>query len=145
MKKLVLIISLVVAGFLKVSANDADLFTYDKSAVQTTLSELSVLESYVVEHPALAIVNVTKTGTVMVNGIELFINPFVNGSEGGPLGIPSFLWGCVFGVAGLLVVYLVTNGDHEQVMKALWGCITITVIGIVVDVIVVAAEAANTN
>lgn len=129
MKKLLLILSLVVAGFLKVSASDADLFKYDKSAVQTSLSELSVLESYVVEHPALAVVNVTKTGTFMVNGIELFTSSYSGGEI--PLGIPAFLWGCVFSWVGLLVVYVVTNNDHEQVHKALMGCIVSGVVWII--------------
>jgi hypothetical protein len=121
MKKLILIAALVVAGFFKVSANDVDLFSYDKSAVQTALSELNVLESYVIEHPALAIVQTSENGTMMVNGIKLYSNPFDNGG-GLPLGIPAFLWGCVLDWVGILVVYLVTNNDHEQVRKAIWGC-----------------------
>ena len=39
------------------------------------------------------------------------------------LGIPGFWWGCVLGPVGILVVYLVTENDKEEVKKALYGCI----------------------
>ncbi len=38
-----------------------------------------------------------------------------------PLGIPSFLWGCILGVIGILLVYILTDGDKLETKKALWG------------------------
>jgi len=125
MKKLLLILALVVAGFLKVSATNADLFTYDKSAVTAALSELTVLESYVVEHPALAIVTHSDNGTLMINGITLYTtSPY----DGGPLIVPAFWWGCVFGPIGILIVYVVTNNDHEAVRRSVMGCVVWAVV-----------------
>jgi len=47
-----------------------------------------------------------------------------------PLGIPSFLWGFILGVIGILIVYLITeNGDETK--KALWGCLAFTVLWVV--------------
>ena len=40
----------------------------------------------------------------------------------GPAGIPAFLWGCVLGWIGILVVYLVTE-DSDETKKALYGCL----------------------
>lgn len=123
MKKLLLIISLILTGFLKVSANNADLFRYDKSAVQTALSELSVLEIYVVEHPALAIVNQTKNGTLMVNGIELYQNNTL-GPNNFPFGFWSIFWGCGLGCVGVLVVYIFTHSTdpaNRQTLMAVEG------------------------
>ena len=40
----------------------------------------------------------------------------------GPVDIPSFIWGCVAGPVGVLVVYLVTE-DNDETKKALLGCI----------------------
>ncbi len=146
MKKFLLIITLAVAGLLKVSASDADLFSYDKSAVQSALSELSVLETYVVEHPAIAVVNVTKSGSYMINGIELFANPLMGGGDI-PLGVPAFFWGCILGVVGVAIVYFVTNGDRDQVRKAIYGCIPWVVIVLFYfllwDAIFVTAKAAT--
>lgn len=45
-------------------------------------------------------------------------------TDNGPvLGIPSFLWGCVLGLAGLIIVYIVTDNNREEVKKAFTGCL----------------------
>ncbi|MFB6316982.1 hypothetical protein [Saccharicrinis sp. FJH54] len=51
-----------------------------------------------------------------------------DGEMGPPLGIPSFLWGCVFGIVGLVLVYFLTDQDRDETRKALWGCIIATLI-----------------
>jgi zinc transporter ZupT len=57
------------------------------------------------------------------------------------LGIPSFLWGCVFGIVGVLVVYLMTDENKDQTKKAFFGCIAGSLIGTVLYVVVFAAAA----
>jgi hypothetical protein len=42
--------------------------------------------------------------------------------------VSGFWWGCCLGVVGLLVVYLVTDHDKDQVRKALIGCVISTLI-----------------
>lgn len=42
---------------------------------------------------------------------------------GPPLGVPSFLWGCAFGVVGIIVVYIFTDENEAELKKALNGCI----------------------
>ncbi len=54
--------------------------------------------------------------------IQLFPMGMAQNDEA-PLGIAPFLWGCVLGWVGLLVVYLVTDGDKAQTKKALTGCL----------------------
>ena len=51
-----------------------------------------------------------------------------DGEVGPPLGIPSFLWGCLLSWVGLLIVYFLTDRDKDETRKALWGCIISTVI-----------------
>ncbi|MFB6316983.1 hypothetical protein [Saccharicrinis sp. FJH54] len=46
-----------------------------------------------------------------------------SGVDGPPLGIPSFLWGCLLSWVGLLLVYLLTEENKDETRKALWGCI----------------------
>jgi hypothetical protein len=118
------------AFFSQINANDAELFSYDKGAVQSAVSELTTLENYVAQNPLLSVNELIKTGSLMVNGLMLSSSPF--GMAGGepPLGIPSFLWGCVFGVVGLLIVYIATDKDGVEVKKALWGCVTGTAVSI---------------
>lgn len=127
MKRLFIISCLVLAGFLQVQASDADLFSYDKTAVTTALADLSAIENYVAQHPAITIADLTKTGNMVVNGIDISASPFSMFGEP-PLGIPSFLWGCIFWVPGLLVVYIATDQDKDESKKALWGCVAETVV-----------------
>lgn len=51
-----------------------------------------------------------------------------DGGSAPPLGIPSFLWGCVFGIVGLALVYFLTDMDRDETRKALWGCVIATLI-----------------
>ena len=55
--------------------------------------------------------------------------PLSSESEvGPPLGIPSFLWGCLLSWVGLLIVYFLTDRDRDESRKALWGCIISTLL-----------------
>lgn len=47
---------------------------------------------------------------------------------GPPLGIPSFLWGCLLSWVGLLIVYFLTDRDKDETRKALWGCLISTLL-----------------
>ena len=122
MKKMIIFCAIILAGYLNVEANDADLFKYDKTAVNNSLSELTTLESYFAEHPALTNVSETANGNLMINGIELTANP-MQGRVWGPVPFPYF-WGCVFGPIGVLVVMAGTNGDRRAEWFAMEGCIT---------------------
>ncbi len=121
MKKIMIIISLILAGYLKVAANNADLFTYDKAAVQNSLADLNVLETYVTQHPALAVIHESGNGSVFVNGIELTSTPMQRGGWG-PVPYP-FFWGCVLGPIGLVIVMGGTNGNQRATYFAAEGCV----------------------
>ncbi|MFB6342734.1 hypothetical protein ACE1ET_13480 [Saccharicrinis sp. FJH62] len=55
-----------------------------------------------------------------------------------PLGIPSFLWGCVFGVVGIIIVYIFTDENKVELKKALNGCVVGYVVPTVVYILVYA-------
>jgi Na+/proline symporter len=125
MKKLFLLLCLMGAGLSQMRANDAALFSYDRNAMETAISSVAAIENFVAQNPEISINDLAKTGNLLVNGVDINTNPFgLNGEP--PLGISSFLWGCIFGWVGLLVVYIATDNDKEQVKKALWGCVTAT-------------------
>jgi hypothetical protein len=114
MKKLIL---LAVAMLLVVSSNtfasNADLFSYDEQSMTEMFADLNELEAYVASNNDVS---------------AAALNPFGFLGEP-PLGVPSFLWGCVFGVVGLAIVYFVAE-DPVETKKALWGCVTSSVVGI---------------
>jgi hypothetical protein len=146
MKKLLLIVvtSLCFSAFTK--ANDADLFSYDKNAVNKELSDLQTLENYVNSNPGVTLTDLQNEQSSLIANIEFGINSLGNSfsSIEPALGVPSFLWGCVFGIVGVAIVYFVAD-DKEETKKAFKGCIVGTLVYIVCDVIYVVAVAASTS
>ncbi len=132
-KGLLLMLFAIIALTVQVQAGNADLFSYDKAAIETEFADLQTLEDYVYNHQSTTLTDLLASGSALVANLNLMgSNPFGPSLafDDPPLGIPSFIWGCVFGVAGLAVVYFVTE-DDEETKKALWGCITSTVVGVV--------------
>lgn len=103
-------------------AGNADLFSYDEDAVSSELADLTELENYVWTNPAATLSSLTEEGNSLLDGLKLF-SPFAMGMElEPPLGIPSFLWGCVFGVVGVALVYFIAE-DSDETKKAFFGCL----------------------
>ena len=122
---LLMVVGLFVA---KVSfAGSADLFNYDAKAVQSELSALNAVDQFVEQN------DVTYAQLLQMN------NPLASGLSYGTTGafgiqmlepvagIPSFVWGFCFGVAGIAVVYFVTE-DNDETKKAAYGCVAGTVV-----------------
>ncbi|MBK7094833.1 MAG: hypothetical protein IPH57_07260 [Saprospiraceae bacterium] len=105
-------------------ASDADLFKLDYNAVQTEFTELNQLGDMVASNPEITYSSLVETNGNLVTSINLAPESALPmGSGNQVLGIPSFLWGCVFSVAGLLVVYISTEQDKEETKKAFYGCL----------------------
>jgi hypothetical protein len=126
MKKLLL--TLCIGSFITLfaSANNADLFSYDADEVNQELVQLQNLEDYVSVNPGITLTNLQAEDNDLVANLDLNLNnlggfPFAGGEP--PLGIPSFLWGCVFGVVGVALVYFLTDEDKAETKKALIGCV----------------------
>ncbi len=136
MKKLLVSVFLVLSASFTILANDADLFKLDYKAVQTEFSELNQLASMVTANADLTYTSLQLTNSNLVTSLRLVPESVLpDGTNNPVLGIPSFLWGCAFGVVGMLVVYLVSNQDMVETKKALWGCITWTAVVIVLDLV----------
>ncbi|MFW5804855.1 MAG: hypothetical protein ACOCWG_06455 [bacterium] len=149
MKKVLLVsfIFALVSG-VNLFAGNSDVFSFDKNKVEAELAELTELESFVEANQSVTLTDLMASGHALVAGLNLNMadpSGLLFGLGEPPLGIPSFLWGCVFGVVGLAIVYFVTD-DKEETKKALWGCITASAVSLVVSIIwmVVAAAAVTT-
>ncbi len=108
------------------SANNADLFSYDADEVHQELVQLQNLEDYVNANPGITLTNLQAEDNDLVANMNFALNnlsgfPFSGGEP--PLGIPSFLWGCVFGVVGVAIVYFVADQDKDETKKAFLGCV----------------------
>ncbi len=145
MKKTLILLFLVIMGTSSfVNASDADLFNYDRESVDMAMLELSLIESYITENPGANYADVMSLGLLSINGKD-FSNELLGYLGEPPLGIPSFLWGCVGGWVGLVVVYVATDNDQAEVKKALWGCVASTATVGVVYVIYAAAVLSATS
>ncbi len=120
--------SLILAGFFaiscfSVSANNSSLFSYDKAAVNAKMNNVSAVETYVNQNDGVTVSSMNADGQQLVAAANLSEENSLSSSLlDGPAGVPSFLWGCVLGPLGLLVVYLVTQ-DGDETKKSLYGCI----------------------
>lgn len=106
-----------------VFASNNELFNYDKVKLESAITDLNYLEKLVNENGQCNSAELLKNGTIDQQTFQNFNNPFgINGEP--PLGIPSFFWGCIFGVVGMVIVVIMTDKDKAELTKALYGCIT---------------------
>lgn len=109
-----------IAGY--AGSDRAELFAVDHQAVNAQMTELNRVENYVNEHPGTTLDALQQQNSSLLNNINLNSSTAFISSGDGPAGIPSFLWGCILGWIGILIVYLITE-DSEETKKALYGCI----------------------
>lgn len=137
MKKILFLPFLFLCVFSSYAENsNADLLI-NTTEVNSELSKLSALEKYLDAHPGSTLDNLKLENNQLVDANLLSSMAMPSGNQA--LGIPSFLWGCAFGVVGLAVVYFVTE-DNDETKKALWGCVTSTVAWTALYVFVIAAS-----
>jgi hypothetical protein len=115
---------------------DETIFSLDENQLNSVMQDLTNLENYVVQNNGVTYDLLASTSNDLIKNVDNSSTPMGMDNDGGsPLGISAFLWGCVLGWVGLLLVYIITNNDKPQVKKALTGCLVGTGIYIVFYVI----------
>lgn len=123
---------------------DESVFNLDEYALNSSMQELNDLENYLALNEGTTYNDLLTSGSELIANVSDSSSPMGMAQEGeAPLGIPAFLWGCVLGWVGLLVVYLVTDNDKAQVKKALTGCLVSTGVSIVLYIVLFAAAAST--
>ena len=125
MKKIILTLCAGLFVTLLASANNADLFKYDANQVNQEMTQLQAIEDYVAANPDMTLSGMQAENNALVSHLNLSSGDFggIGSLSGEPaLGIPSFLWGCVFGVVGVAIVYFVSE-DSDETKKAFLGCV----------------------
>lgn len=117
-----------------------DLAAFELNVVElnSAMQDLNELEVYLDQNQNVTFDDLEKSGSVLA--VDLDSNSVPAGNNG-PLGIPSFLWGCVFGAVGILLVYLISEKDMDETKKALWGCVASTAVVAVIYLVAGAATA----
>jgi hypothetical protein len=101
---------------------DESVLTLDESALNEAMQELNVLDEFLDENAGVTYADLESSESELIIGVENSTAPLgMPADSESPLGIPAFLWGCILGVIGILIVYIITDGDKDQTRKALWG------------------------
>ncbi len=125
---------------------DESVFNLDEDALSAAMNELNELENYLVMNEGTTYNDLVIADSELIANLSDSSSPMGMAQEGeAPLGIPAFLWGCVLGWVGLLVVYVITDNDRAQVKKALTGCLVSTAVSVVLYVVIFAAAATTTE
>lgn len=120
---------------------------FNESEIYDAFADVSDLDQYLALNDNKTFTDISQKNGTLLNGIASSTTlPLTASSDELVLGIPSFLWGCVFNVAGMVVVYLVLE-NKEETKKALYGCIASTVVWVALNFLVfaVATTAATTT
>lgn len=108
---------------LSIEASMSGVFDVDYQQIRLSFSEIDKVEKYVHTNPGTTFTDLERTRPELAERVEKHASlSYTTATAQGPIGIPSFLWGCVLGVIGILIVYLVSR-DSAETTSALWGCI----------------------
>jgi len=115
---------MVISGF----AAPVDL-EYKETSIDNAFAKVENLEKYLAEHPEATIESIKKDHPELLEGYELITTTETNllTTKEMPI-VGGFWWGCCLGIVGLGLVYFITDNDHDEVKKALWGCIISTIL-----------------
>ena len=101
-------------------ASSAEDFSFNESEFYSSFETLNEIDQVDENNPLISVDELKNVEGLSMEGLEAL--DFMNTFEP-PLGIPSFLWGCVLSWVGILVTYLVTDGDKHETKQALIGCV----------------------
>ena len=133
MKKYLFFFACLFAASTVAFAENDDVLRYDEVQIQAEFGRLNALEKHVTTHEGITLEDVKAHQAQLTEGIELETNAIasVMAATGEmPANIPPFWWGFCLGWVGLLLVYILTDNDRDQVKKAFTGCLIST--GIIV-------------
>ncbi|MCD6660273.1 MAG: hypothetical protein LT105_08935 [Lentimicrobium sp.] len=129
MKSLLLTLFAVFFSVTALIAGQADDFKIDRQKVQDEFADLSRLEQTVVVNDYLTLSEMKDNNLLSAEFASMNLSSSMMMESA--LGIPGFWWGCIFGPLGILVVYLVTDNDRDEVRSAFTGCIVGTAVSAV--------------
>ena len=143
-KILVVIIFLIVGNIVHAITLSADLFNYDESKISEEFKDLDILEKLLIENPGVTLNEIVEKNSayqyLLYTGSYF---PLGIAEISAPGKIPSFWWaftlsiigsytlyGAVAGPIAVGVVYFATDKDKGETKKAIYGCLTGTVLGL---------------
>ncbi|MFB6342735.1 hypothetical protein ACE1ET_13485 [Saccharicrinis sp. FJH62] len=101
-----------------------ELVNFNEDAIYSEFQEIDALSDMLLSNDVSAdeITDNSMLENVSMNA-SLPLSADEDGTTGPPLGIPSFLWGCILSWVGILIVYFLTEENKDETKKAVWGCV----------------------
>ncbi len=118
-------------------ATQPEMILNDQS-INAEFEKLNKLEQYVNAKEGTTLEDVKDTELTKDLNLDTNVTNTIASGEL-PLNIPAFWWGCVLGVIGILVVYLVTDKDKDQTKKAMFGCLVFAAVWAIYYFVVIAS------
>jgi hypothetical protein len=143
MKKVLFTALLALIFNLGNATENADLFKIDDQEINAEFAQLNELEQFVEANEGLTLSEI-NTNNPLVQNLNnssdiLGVLSTLRGEP--PLGIPSFAWGACFGVAGIAIVYFVSD-DRDETRSALTGCVVVQGVALLIYIVYVVAVGA---
>jgi len=106
----------------RASAGNADLFSVNEDQIRSEMSELNLLEDYVLQNEGTTISLLQAENSSLIESISYNNDAFMTAlSLNSPAGtIPAFFWGFCLGPIGVVIAYLI---DEENLMWSVVGCL----------------------
>lgn len=121
---------------------DESVLVLDEDALNEAMTELNELDEYLNDNEGVTFTELESSDSELIQKMDNSTAPLgVDRANEPPLGIPSFLWGCILGIVGILLVYILTDGDKSETKKALWGMLVWVGVWIVLYVGVLSTNA----
>ncbi len=125
MKKATLILSLFLSAFGSFAIEPV--FELNQIEISKTFNTLNQIEALVEANPNLTPEDIKATHSELVENVNFESSAILQTAGEMPI-LGSFWWGCILGIIGLVLVYIVTDKDKEQTKSALFGCIIGTLV-----------------
>jgi hypothetical protein len=131
MKNSLFALAFAVIGFGANASNN--LFDVDYAEVTNALTEVTALEQFVLENEGVSYAEIAENNGILISNITDGTTVSA-GLQDGPLGIPSFVWGCVLGWVGILIVYFIEE-DSDETKKSFYGCLVNGAVGVILYIV----------
>jgi len=99
--------------------------SYDETEIYSAFEEVNNLVVALENNNDLTYSDLEATNSELVSNVNSSAAIAMSSTSDGttPPFISAFLWGCIFNLAGMLIVGVTTGFDNDQLKKSAWGCL----------------------
>jgi hypothetical protein len=125
MKKATLILSLFLIALGSFAIEPV--FELNEAELSKTFNTLNQIEALIIANPELTPEDIKLSHSELAENVNFESSAILKTAGDMPV-LGAFWWGCILGIIGLVLVYIVTDNDKQQTKTALIGCIVGTLV-----------------